>query len=350
MTVALETLCQLIGADIPHGASGVEIIGLAALSDAGPGDLTFISNPKYLKYLENTQAAAVILTRDMEPPSSSIPLYVDDPYFSFLKVLELFNERSAADITAPGINSTASVDPAAKLGTDVAIGACAVIGPGVTIGDRTTIGHGSVLLKDTAVGEDSVLYPNVTVMDGSIIGNRVILHSGVVIGADGFGFIPHEGSLHKIPQIGVVEIQDDVEIGAGTCIDRAAFGRTVIEAGVKLDNLIQIGHNVRIGSHTVIASQSGISGSSTIGLGVKIGGQAGFAGHLDIGDGASVGAQAGVTKDVSPGDIVSGYPAKNHMKAMRLEAALRSLPDLIKKVKKQEKRISELERQIKENT
>lgn len=350
MIVALETLCQLIGADIPPGASELEIQGLAAISDAGPGEMTFISNPKYLKFLEQTRAAAVILSRDMKPPVSSIPLYVDDPYFSFLKVLEVFNERVTADIASPGINNTASIDPSAKLGKDVAVGACVVIGPGVTVGDRTAIGHGSVLLKNSAIGEDCVFYPNVTVMDGSRIGDRVILHAGVVIGSDGFGFAPHEGKLHKIPQIGIVEIQDDVEIGAGTCIDRAAFGRTVIEAGAKLDNLIQIAHNVRIGSHTVVASQVGISGSSTIGKGVKIGGQAGFAGHLDVGDGASVGAQAGVTKDVPAGDTVSGYPAKTHMKAMRLEAALRGLPDLMKKVKEQEKRIQELERKIKENT
>ena len=185
-------------------------------------------------------------------------------------------------------------------------------------------------------------------MDGCSIGDRVILHAGVVIGSDGFGFAPHEGKLLKIPQIGHVHIGNDVEIGACTCIDRAAFGATVIKDGAKLDNLIQLAHNVRIGSYTVIASQVGISGSTTIGSGVKIGGQAGFAGHLTIENGSSIGAQAGVTKDVPHGETVSGYPAKNHMKAMRLEAALRGLPDLMKKVKKQENRIQELERKIKE--
>jgi UDP-3-O-[3-hydroxymyristoyl] glucosamine N-acyltransferase len=180
-------------------------------------------------------------------------------------------------------------------------------------------------------------------MDCCTVGNRVIIHAGAVIGSDGFGFAPHDERLHKIPQIGRVVIEDDVEIGACTCIDRAAFGVTVIERGAKLDNLIQVAHNVRVGGQTVIAAQTGISGSSRIGRGVRIGGQAGISGHLSIGDGASVGAQAGVTKDVPAGETVSGYPAKSHMKAMRLEAALRRLPELMQTVKEQERRIKALE-------
>ena len=181
-------------------------------------------------------------------------------------------------------------------------------------------------------------------MDGCTIGDRVVLHAGVVIGSDGFGFAPSEGRYHKIPQIGTVRIESDVEIGANTCVDRAAFGTTVIQAGTKLDNLIQVAHNVRIGPNTVLASQVGISGSTTIGSGCQLGGQAGLAGHLHVGDGASIGAQAGVTKDVQPGDIVSGYPAKHHMTAMREEAALRKLPELIRTVRDQEKRIRDLEK------
>jgi UDP-3-O-[3-hydroxymyristoyl] glucosamine N-acyltransferase len=184
-------------------------------------------------------------------------------------------------------------------------------------------------------------------MDGCRIGDRVILHAGVVVGSDGFGFAPHEGSYRKIPQIGTVEIGDDVEIGANTCIDRAAFGMTRIESGTKIDNLVQVAHNVRIGANTVIAAQAGISGSTAVGKWVRMGGQSGLSGHLRIGDGSSVGAQAGVTKDVPAGETVSGYPAKNHMHAMRLEAALRGLPELMRKVKDQKKRIAELERIVK---
>ncbi len=347
MTFKLGTLCQLIGSDIPQQATDVEITGIATIENAGPGDLTFLSNPKYQKYLATTQAEAVILPKNIKPPQHPISLVVDDPYFAFLQVLEIFNDRMPQDIAA-GIHNLAVIDPDVVTGENVAIGACAVIGPGVSIGSNTIIGPGSVILKNSCIGKECVLYPNVTVMDGCKIGDRVILHAGVVIGSDGFGFAPHEGRLRKIPQIGTVHIGDDVEIGACTCIDRAAFGETVIEHGTKIDNLVQVAHNVRIGSSTVIASQSGMSGSTHIGSGVKIGGQAGFAGHITIGNGASIGAQSGVTKDVPENTTVSGYPAKDHMKAKRLEAALRNLPDLMKKVKHQEKKIKELEKIIKE--
>lgn len=347
MKFKLDKLCQLIGAEIPPDAEQIEIAGVAAVEDAGPDDLTFISNPKYKKYLTTTRAKAVIIPRDIKPPETLLSLVVDDPYFAFLKVLEVFNTRTPQDI-ASGIHPDAVIDPDTDVGENVSIGAFAIIWPQVTIGKGTTIGPCTVILKDSHLGENCIIYPNVTIMDGCKIGDRVILHAGVVVGSDGFGFAPLEGRFHKIPQIGKVLIGDDVEIGACTCIDRSAFGVTVIESGTKIDNLVQIAHNVRIGSNTVIASQVGISGSTTIGSGVKIGGQAGFAGHLTIGDGASIGAQAGVTKDVSGSETVSGYPAKNHMKAMRLEAALRGLPELMKKVKKQEKRILELERIIKE--
>ncbi|MFC1489910.1 UDP-3-O-(3-hydroxymyristoyl)glucosamine N-acyltransferase [Candidatus Latescibacterota bacterium] len=334
--ITIEKICEIIGADVPPNLENVKITGLADIENAGSGDLTFISNPKYKQYLATTKADAVIHKINTEVPEHIISLAVDDPYFAFMKLLEFFNTRTHTDI-ADGIHPSAVIDPSAVIGDNVSIGACVSIGPDVSIGDGTTIGPGSVVLKNSKIGNDCIFYPNVTIMDGCKIGDRAIFHSGVVIGSDGFGFAPHEGGLHKIPQIGIVVIGDDVEIGANSCIDRAAFGETVVGNGTKIDNLVQLGHNVRIGQYTVIASQAGISGSSLIGNGVKIGGQAGFAGHLNIGSGASIGAQAGVTKDVSGGDTVSGYPAKNHMKAMRLEAALRSLPDLMKKIKKMEK-------------
>jgi UDP-3-O-[3-hydroxymyristoyl] glucosamine N-acyltransferase len=338
MNFKLEEICRVIGAGVPHQKRNVEIKGISSIQDAGPEDICFLSNPKYHKHLESTHACAVIVSKGTSVPESVIALEVD-----------VFSTRNLSDI-ASGIHPQTFIHPDAVLGSTVSIGPFAVIGAQVTIGDSTIIGPCTVIMAKSTIGSNCILYPNVTVMDECIIGNRVILHAGAVIGSDGFGFAPHEGRLHKIPQIGKVIIEDDVEIGACTCVDRAAFGKTIIEKGTKLDNLIQVGHNVRIGSNTVIAGQTGISGSTTVGSGVRLGGQVGLSGHLTIGDGASVGAQAGVTKDVPPHETVSGYPAKNHMKALRLEAALRNLPELIKKVKNQEKRILELEHIIKERS
>jgi UDP-3-O-[3-hydroxymyristoyl] glucosamine N-acyltransferase len=349
MTVKLDTICQVIGAGYPPDTQDIEIRGVASLEDAGPDDISFLTNPRYEKHLEHTGARVIIVSAETVLSPPFIPLIVRDPYFAFLQVLELFNFRTP-DRIARGIHPSAVVDPEAVLGENVAVGPGAVIGAGAVIGNNTVIGPGTVIMTGSSVGTDCILYPNVTIMDGCTIENRVILHAGVSIGADGFGFAPHNGRYHKIPQIGSVRIEDDVEIGANSCVDRAAFGVTVVGKGAKIDNLVQVAHNVRIGEHTVIASQVGISGSATIGNWVRLGGQAGLAGHITIGDGASAGGQAGVTKDVPPGETVSGYPAKNHMQAMRLEAALRSLPELIKKVKQQEKRILELEQKEKERS
>ncbi|MFC1606877.1 UDP-3-O-(3-hydroxymyristoyl)glucosamine N-acyltransferase [Candidatus Latescibacterota bacterium] len=347
MTCSLEVICKAIGASAPDHSERVEITGVSSIEDACSGEICFLSNPRYTKYLETTNASAVIVSKDTTVPERVIALYVDDPYVAFVKLLEFFNVRSDVDI-ASGIDSLSSIHPDAQLGANVSVGPFAVIGAGVSIGDGTVIGSCTVIMKDSSVGSGCILYPNVTIMDRCSVGNGVILHAGVVIGADGFGFAPVDGGLHKIPQIGKVVIEENVEIGANTCIDRATFGTTIIERGAKIDNLIQIGHNVKVGQCTVIASQAGISGSTSIGNGVRIGGQVGMAGHLNVGDGSSVGAQAGVTKDVPPGETVSGYPAKNHMKAMRLEAALRRLPELHKIVKAQERRIQELEKIIQE--
>ena len=347
MSIRLVQIARLIGAEIAKHTEDIEIKGVASLEEAGCNDVSFLSNPKYAKYLESTRAAAVIVSRDTVVAELLVPLVVEDPYSALLTILELFNDRSPSDI-ASGIDPDAHIHPEAVLGENVSVGPFAFIGSGVTVGERTVIGPCTVILKNCSIGKDCIFYPNVTIMDSCKVGDRVILHAGVVIGSDGFGFAPHEGRYNKIQQIGHVRIGDDVEIGACSCVDRAVFGETVIEKGTKIDNLVQVAHNVHIGEHTAIAAQVGIAGSTIVGRGVRIGGQAGLTGHIRVGDGSSIGAQAGVTKDVRDNDTVSGYPAKSHAQALRLEASLRNLPDLMKKVKAQEKRIKDLERIIRE--
>lgn len=342
MEIRLSELSEKIGANTPDGSGDIIIKGVAPVETATKNDITFITGDKFLKKLENCNAAAVILPEKLTPPENIVPLYVDEPYYFFIKVLELFDPGSGREIS-PGISPHSFINESAVIGKNVSIAPFVLIGEKVIVGDNTTIGAGTVILKNSSIGTGCLVYPNVSIMDRTSIGNDVIIHGGAVIGGDGFGFYPHKKSLVKIPQIGKVEIGNNVEIGANTCIDRAVMGVTKIDDGVKLDNLVQIGHNVKVGSWTVMASMTGVSGSTEIGKGVKIGGQAGFGEHLKVGDGAGVAGQAGVTKDVPPGTIVSGYPAKEHMKAIREEIHIRNLPNLKDKVKELEKRISELE-------
>ncbi|MEN8152571.1 MAG: UDP-3-O-(3-hydroxymyristoyl)glucosamine N-acyltransferase [Acidobacteriota bacterium] len=345
MKKEIKEIIHLIGADIPDNIKDTIIDGVKPIEAAGKSHITFLSGKKYLKYLENTEAAAVITSKEFTVPDKVIPLYVDDPYSSFIKVLHLFNERSTSDI-AEGIHETAFVDESAEIGENVSIGPKASISAGVSVGDGTVIGSGTVILKNSRVGKNCIFYPNVTIMDNSKIGDEVILHSGVVIGADGFGFIPGKAGLDKIPQTGSVVIEDKVEIGANSCVDRAVMGTTKIGKGTKIDNLVQVGHNVQVGTNTIIVSMAGISGSTNIGNNVVIGGQAGFGQHVNVGDGAKVAGQAGVTKDVPAGTIVSGYPAKDHMKAIKEEIHIRNLPTMAKKIKEQAKKIEELEKKL----
>ncbi len=343
----LREIADLLQAEV-EGSAAVDIRRVAKIEEAGEGDITFIANPKYAKFLTSTRASCVIVSRDLSPPegTGSVLLRVADPYFAFLKVLQAFHPP--APPLPSGVHETAVIAPTAVLGKDVRIGAHAVIGERCRIGDAAVIGHGVVIGDDVHVGHHSVLYHNATVYAGCRIGDRVTVHSGSVIGSDGFGFAPRaDGSFEKIPQMGIVVLEDDVEVGSNTTIDRATMGETRIKRGAKLDNLIQIGHNVVVGEHTVIAAQAGVSGSTKIGAGAMIGGQVGFTGHLEIADGTKIGAQSGVHRSITkPGQTYFGYPAHPYREAFRMQGAVTQLPDLLATVRELQKTVERQEEEI----
>jgi UDP-3-O-[3-hydroxymyristoyl] glucosamine N-acyltransferase len=338
-------------AAVVEGDAATGIGQVAKIDEAGPGDISFLSNPKYRKYLDTTLASAVIIGRTVEVPARTGPpgpvfLRVDDPYTSFLKVLILFHPPE--DPLPPGIHPTAVVDPGAVLGAGVRIGSHVVLGERSRIGDGTMILPGTVIGRDVTIGARTLLYANVTIREGCRIGDRVIIHPGTVIGSDGFGFAPRpDGSYEKIPQLGIVVVGDDVEIGANCTVDRATMGETRIENGVKLDNLIQVAHNVVIGEHTVIAAQSGVSGSTKIGKRNMIGGQVGFAGHLDIADDTKWGAQSGVHRSVpASGGTYMGTPAVSFRLATRIMGAMPQLPDALADIRRLQSEVEALQREI----
>ena len=348
--MTVRDIAAVLGAAV-EGDAATGIGRVAKIDEAGPGDISFLANPKYQKYLDTTLASAVIIGRTVEAPGRTGPprpvfLRVDDPYASFLKVLLLFHPPE--DPLPPGIHPTAVVDPGVKLGTDVRIGSHVVVGERSRIGDGTMIMPGTVIGRDVTVGARTLLYANVTVREGCRIGDRVIIHSGTVIGSDGFGFAPKpDGSYEKIPQLGIVAVGDDVEIGANCAVDRATMGETRIEKGAKLDNLIQVAHNVIIGEHTVIAAQSGISGSTKIGKRNMIGGQVGFAGHLVIADDSKWGAQSGVHRSVpASGGTYMGTPAASFRLASRIMGAMPQLPEALATIRELKSEVEVLRREI----
>lgn len=322
------------------GNGELKIRGAAKIDTASPGEITFLANPHYKNMLSATRASAVILDKKIDVETPLPCIRVDDAYYRFLQVFLLFNPRREA--IEPGVHDSAVIHPQAKIGKGVAIGAHTVIGRNCVIGDRSKILHGCVILDNVRIGKDCFLYPLVSVREDCEVGDRVIIHNGAVIGSDGFGFAPHEGVYHKIPQIGKVVIEEDVEIGANCAIDRATMGETVIRKGAKLDNLVHIAHNVEVGESTVMAAQAGISGSTKIGHHVMIGGQVGTVGHIKIGDFVQIGAQSGVSKSVPDKEVVFGYPARPIMKTKRIEAVLSQLPDVMKRLRKLEQTIEKL--------
>ena len=337
---ALEELARLVGGEV-IGAPDIVITGVAGIKEAREGEITFLANSKYESYLATTRASAVIADRDGGSPKPIIK--VSNPYLAFLKVMSLFSADSSGR-RQRGIHPTAIIEPSAAIGTDVSIGACCYIGEHAVLGARTTVLPLVCICDDAKIGEDCFIYPHVTVREQCEIGNRVILHAGVVIGSDGFGYAKDGELNRKIPQIGIVRIEDDVEIGANAAIDRATTDVTLIKRGVKIDNLVQIAHNVVVGENSILAAQVGVSGSTQLGRNVVLAGQAGLVGHIQIGDNAMVGAQGGVTKSIPANTKVSGYPAREHGLARKIYALIARLPELFREVGRLSKRVEALEK------
>lgn len=328
-----------------------EIDRVAKIEEAAPGSLTFLANPKYEKHLGTTNATAVLVSRKLdlkkiEGRASLIFIRVDDPYIAFLHVLKRLTPT--IDPFTSGIHSTAVISSNAVLGKNVSIGAYVIIGENAVVGDNTKIGEGCIIGKHGRIGTDCMLYPNVVVYHQCIIGNRIIIHSGAVIGSDGFGFaLKPDGTYEKIPQLGIVVIEDDVEIGANTTIDRAVMGDTRIQRGVKIDNLVQIAHNVVVGEDTVIAAQTGISGSTKIGKHCMIGGQVGLSGHIEIADHTVIMAQSGIHDNIKePGKSYFGYPADEARKAQRAYIAVKMLPEMLHEFTALKKKVADLEQKL----
>jgi UDP-3-O-[3-hydroxymyristoyl] glucosamine N-acyltransferase len=297
------------------------ISGVAPLAQAKSDQLSFLSNRKYAADLTATKAGAVLVPKNLEGNDDRW-IRVDDPYFAFARIMtRWFSNRPMPK----GISPKAVVSASAKLGKNVVLGHFAIIGDEVVIGSNVTIFHGVSIEAGSIISDDCIIYPNVTIYDGTRVGRRCIIHSGVVIGSDGYGFALHEGKHHKIPQIGIVRIEDDVEIGAGSTIDRAALGETVIGEGTKIDNLVQIGHNVKVGKHCLLVSQVGIAGSTELGDYVAVAGQSGFSGHLKIGNRVQVAAKSAVLADVPDDTKVMGSPAVPFTEFARRHAALKKL-------------------------
>jgi UDP-3-O-[3-hydroxymyristoyl] glucosamine N-acyltransferase len=317
----------------------------AKIEEGIPGALSFLSNPKYTHYIYDTKSSIVLVNKDFQPERDiqATLIKVDNAYESLAKLMTLYEMSKPKK---SGIDSLASVAASAKIGKNVYIGAFACIEEGAEIGDNAYIHPHVTVGCNAKVGENTILYPQVTIYHDCRVGNQCIIHAGAVIGADGFGFAPSAEGYEKIPQIGIAIIEDNVEIGANTCIDRSTMGATIVHKGVKLDNLIQVAHNVEVGSHTVMASQVGIAGSTKIGEWCMFGGQVGVAGHIQIGDHVNVGAQSGIPGNTKSGSSLMGYPAIEPKQFARSSAVFKKLPDMYSELGRLQREIEELKKQL----
>lgn len=348
MPVTLADLAARIGAQL-RGDGSAGVLGVAPLETAGLQDVAFYVNPRYRKALRATRALAVIVAEDdlAHLPEGTAALVAAQPYVAFAKASALFHR----ELSPPqGLHPGAQVDATAQVHATASIGAGAVVGARAIVGAQTILHPGAVVLDDARVGKACVLWPGAVVRERCVLGDRVILQPNAVIGSDGFGFAfdleGESGPQHrKIPQAGIVRIEDDVEVGACSCIDRATMGETLIGRGAKIDNLVQVAHNVRVGALSLLVAQSGISGSTELGQGVILAGQVGVIGHLKLGDGARVGAQSGVARDLADGETVSGSPAIPHREWLKQSAAQPRLADLLREVRKLSQRVAELEKE-----
>ncbi len=338
---SLGELGQRLGFAVPADAAALPITGIQSLEDAAPGDLSFLGNPRYLPQCRVTQATAVLVPLEFADAIPAIPLPVENPSLLFARVIEQF--RPPEPEAFPGIHPSAVIHPRATIAPEACIGPCVVIEAEASVGAGSVLMANNYLGRGARIGTHCRLHPGVVIREHSIIGNRVVLHAGVVIGGDGFGYEFSEGRQQKIPQVGIVQIDDDVEVGANSCIDRARFGRTWIQQGAKIDNLVQIGHNVVVGPHAIIVSQTGIAGSVKIGAYAVLAGQCGIVGHITIGEQAVIAARSGISKDVPPGATMWGSPATPIREAKERLVQVARLPKLLDRVKALEAKLAALE-------
>ena len=342
MTFTASQIAILINGKI-EGDANASVSSFGKIEEAKNGQLSFFANPKYEEYLYTTAASIIIINEafELKQPVNATLIRVPDAYTAFATLLSKYQEMAQQKLT--GVQDPVYISKSASHGKNVFIGAFSYLGDNTVVGDNTKIYPNVFLGNNVKVGDNSIIHPGVKIYNDCVIGNNVIIHAGTIIGSDGFGFAPQQdGSFKKVPQIGNVVIEDNVEIGANTTIDRATIGSTIIKTGAKLDNLIQVAHNVEIGNSTVIAAQVGISGSTKIGTGVMIGGQAGIVGHIDIGDGAKINAQSGVSKTLEPRKAVTGSPAQDFTASLRSQAMIRKLPEMEKRIKELEELVRQL--------
>lgn len=342
MEFSAKQIAQFVQGVI-EGDENATVNTFAKIEDGKPGAISFLSNPKYTHYIYDTESSIVLVDKsvELEKPTKATLIKVDNAYECVAKLLQLYESMKPKKT---GIDSLAFISPSAKIGENVYIGAFAYIGDNVVIGDGCQIYPNVVICENAKVGNDCLLYPNVTIYHDCHVGNRVTLHAGSVVGSDGFGFAPSENGYDKIPQIGIVTIEDDVEIGANTCIDRSTMGSTYVRKGVKLDNLVQIAHNTDIGANTVMSAQVGIAGSTKVGQWCMFGGQVGIAGHITIGNKVFLGAQSGVPSSLKDDQTLIGTPPMEKLPYFKSQAIFQKLPDLYKQIQKLQKEVDELKK------